>query len=94
MKRARGTMPADPSLAQLDRGSALGGLVTVPVGPNGKWGALRDLRSAMADVRKSAGDPRLMFIVALADDGRVVSGRDPDAAVFVLGYRVREAAAH
>ncbi|HWC32333.1 MAG TPA: hypothetical protein VG709_04320, partial [Actinomycetota bacterium] len=65
------------------------GLVTVPVGPTGKWGALRYLRSAMAEIRRTAGEPHLAFIVALASDGRVVSGRDPDAALFVLGYSVR-----
>lgn len=88
MKRAKGTMPADRTLAQPERGSLLAGLVSVPVGPNGRWGALRDLRAAMADVRTHGADPRLSFIVALARDGRVVSGRDPDVAMFVLGYRV------
>jgi hypothetical protein len=31
--------------------------------------------------------PDLAFVVALADDGRVVAGRDPEASVFLLGYR-------
>lgn len=83
-------MPADRTLAepQLGSTSAASGLVSVPVGPTGKWGALRDLRSAMAEIRRTAGDPSLTFIVALARDGRVVSGRDSDAALFVLGYEV------
>ncbi len=90
MKRAKGTMPANRTLAEPDLRSfsTVSGLVTVPVGPTGKWGALRDLRSAMAEIRRTAGEPHLTFIVALASDGRVVSGRDPDAALFVLGYSV------
>jgi hypothetical protein len=54
----------------------------------GAWEALRGLHAAMADLRGGGLFPKLTFVYAIAEDGRLVHGRHPDAAIFVLGYRV------
>jgi hypothetical protein len=43
----------------------------------------------MARLREAGLRPGLSFVFALAEDGRIVPGRDPEASVFVLGYRAR-----
>jgi hypothetical protein len=65
------------------------GLMLAPVGARGRWAALRALHQGMARLRETGLRPRLSFVFALADDGRIVAGRDLDASVFVLGYRAR-----
>lgn len=65
------------------------GLVTAPIGRRGRWEALRALRAAMHELRQAGRDPVIGFVMALSRDGRLVSGRSPDAALFLLGYRVR-----
>jgi hypothetical protein len=62
------------------------GLLLSPIGPRGRWAALRDLRSAMHRLRQAGGDPVLHYVVALSKDGRIVSGRSPEVALFALGY--------
>jgi hypothetical protein len=90
MKPARETLPAERTLDSAPAPVRFGeGLLAAHVGRRGKWAALRSLHAAMADVRKVHGEASLSFIMALAGDGRLVSGRDPDAAVFLLGYRLR-----
>jgi hypothetical protein len=64
------------------------GLLVAPVGSHGRWAALRALRDGMNGLRRGGIAPHLSFIVALARDGRIVPGKDPDAALFVLGYRL------
>ena len=53
------------------------------------WSALKALRRGM----RAAGAPDLAFLFTLDDQGRVVSSLDPHAAVLLLGFRHREAAA-
>lgn len=65
------------------------GLVMAPIGRRGLWEALRALRAAMHDLREAGREPVMDFVIALSRDGRLVSGRSPDAALFLLGYRVR-----
>jgi hypothetical protein len=60
-----------------------------PVSARGRWAALRALHEGMARLREAGLRPGLSFVFALADDGRIVPGRDPEASVFVLGYRAR-----
>ena len=63
------------------------GLLMAPVRGHGPWEALRELHEAMAELREEGRAPELAFVYAIAGDGRIVPGRHPDAAVFVLGYR-------
>jgi hypothetical protein len=69
--------------------SGADGLMLAPVGSRGRWGALRALHEGMARLREAGLRPGLSFVFALAEDGRIVPGRDPEASVFVLGYRAR-----
>jgi hypothetical protein len=41
----------------------------------------------MARLRQAGLRPWLSFVIAIAEDGRIVPGRDPEASVFLLGYR-------
>jgi hypothetical protein len=41
----------------------------------------------MARLRQAGLQPWLSFVIAIAEDGRIVPGRDPEARVFLLGYR-------
>jgi hypothetical protein len=52
------------------------------------WQALRNLHGAMHDLRSMGLAPELTFVHTLATDGRLVHGRHPEAAAFVLGYRL------
>jgi hypothetical protein len=91
LKQSGGKMRANRTLEMPTRTVPAEGLVMARVGARGRWAALRALHGAMADVRRLRGDDvRLAFIVALASDGRIVAGRDPDAAVFLLGYRATQ----
>ncbi len=63
------------------------GLLLAPIGRRGRWAALRTLRAGMAELREAGLRPVLYFVMALAEDGRVVPGRSPDATLFLLGYR-------
>lgn len=81
-------MPANPTQARPDV-QIVDGLVTAPIGRRGRWHALRSLRAAMHDLRQAGRDPVMHFVMAVSRDGRVVSGRSPDAALFLLGYRIR-----
>ncbi len=74
-------------LTTIDSVSSADGMMLVPAS-EGPWQALRDLHEAMADMREQGLAPQLAFVHTLATDGRLVHGRDPDAAAFVLGYRL------
>ncbi len=63
------------------------GILLAPVSGQGPWTALRELHGAMAGLRRGGRTPELTFVHAIAHDGRIVPGRHPEAAVFVLGYR-------
>jgi hypothetical protein len=63
------------------------GILLAPVSGRGPWTALRELHGAMAGLRREGLTPELTFVHAIATDGRIVPGRHPEAAVFVLGYR-------
>jgi hypothetical protein len=82
-------MPAKTtrSSASIIRTSPADGLMVAAVRPGGRWSALRALHEGMARLRQGGLRPDLSFVVALADDGRIVPGRDPEASVFLLGYR-------
>ena len=70
-----------------DLAAAPDGMLLAPVTDQGLWEALRELHEAMAGIRRGGRAPELSFVYAISDDGRIVPGRHPDAAVFVLGYR-------
>ncbi len=71
----------------LDTAHSADGLMIVPA-VGGPWQALRDLHEGMADMRLRGLAPELSFVYTLASDGRLVDGQHPEAAAFVLGYRV------
>lgn len=64
------------------------GVLLVPIGPRGVWGALRSVHRAMASLRDNGSSPKTAFVVAMSPDGRIVPGRDQEASVFVVGYRL------
>jgi hypothetical protein len=69
------------------RTGAADGLLIAPIGSTGRWAALRALHQAMQRLRENGSRPSLSFVIAIAEDGRIVPGRDPSASVFLLGYR-------
>jgi hypothetical protein len=66
------------------------GLVLAAVDEAGPWQAVRVLRTAMRGLRADGWTPEGVFLVALDRDGRMLPARDPDVAVFILGYRLCE----
>lgn len=84
---ARNT-PSDAPLEVL--ATPTDGVLLVPIGARGVWGALRSVHQAMASIRQNGSSPRTAFVVAMLPDGRIVPGRDPDASVFVVGYRLSD----
>jgi hypothetical protein len=42
----------------------------------------------MAELQRENLEPRLTWVLAISHQGRIVPGRAPDAAVFVMGYRL------
>ena len=80
-------MARSPQPALLDSISSSDGVMVVSA-TDGPWRALRDLHGAMANMREQGLAPRLTFVHTLATDGRLVHGRHPEAAAFVLGYRL------
>ena len=71
----------------LDTAAHADGLLMVPA-TGGPWQALRDLHEAMAGMRDRGLAPHLTFVHTIAGDGRLVHGQHPEAAAFVLGYRL------
>jgi hypothetical protein len=65
------------------------GLVLAAVDEAGPWQAVRVLRTAMQGLRADGWAPEGLFLTALDRDGRILPARDPDVAVFLLGYRLR-----
>jgi hypothetical protein len=80
-------MARSPLMTTLNTVSAADGLLVVPAN-GGPWRALRDLHGAMSDMRGRGLAPSIAFVYTLAADGRLVHGRHPDAAAFILGYRL------
>lgn len=66
------------------------GLLLVPIGRRGVWGALRSVRQTMASLRENGSSPRTAFVVAMSPDGRIVPGRAREASVFMVGYRLED----
>lgn len=64
------------------------GLVLAPVAEGGPWLAVRELRSAMRDLRVGDRTPHAQFLVALGRDGRMLPARHSDVAVLILGYHL------
>lgn len=89
-------MPADrrsaTSLAEAQV-LAADGLVLAPILERGPWPALRALRTAMQELRRLGLSPVVSYVYAISREGRIVAGRDPAAAVFVLAYRLEARAA-
>jgi hypothetical protein len=83
------SMPAPSSAVITDR--SVDGLIVAPI-RRGPWAALRSLRAAMAELRRRHQSPRVSWVLAIDDRGRIVPGRAADAAVFVLAYRLPAAA--
>jgi hypothetical protein len=80
-------MAHNSMITTLDAASEADGLLLVPA-DGGPWQALRDLHGAMADMREHGLAPQLTFVHTIADDGRLVHGQHPQAATFVMGYRL------
>jgi hypothetical protein len=74
-------------MTTLDLAYEADGLMMVPAA-DGPWQALRDLHEAMAGMRSKGLAPELTFVHTIANDGRLVHGQHPDAAAFVMGYRL------
>ncbi len=83
-------MASSPILTTLDTAASADGLLLVPA-TGGPWQALRDLHGEMARLRSRGLAPTLSFVETIAHDGRLVNGRHPDAAAFVLGYKLADA---
>lgn len=81
-------MPANTTSSATVPAKVADGLLVAPIGTRGRWAALRSLRAGMAALRDAGEQPVLHFVMALSEDGRLVSGRSPDASIFVLAYRV------
>ena len=80
--------PADTSVEVLS--ARTDGVLLVPIGARGVWGALRSVHQAMASLRENGSSPKAAFVVAMAPDGRIVPGRHREASVFVVGYRMTD----
>lgn len=61
-------------------------LLLAPVGTRGPWSALQSLRTAMCALRSRGTSPEVVFVLAVARDGRIVQARDPNAAILLLGF--------
>jgi hypothetical protein len=64
------------------------GLVLAAVDDAGPWQAVRVLRTAMQGLRADGWSPKGVFLMALDRDGRILPARDPNVALFILGYRL------
>jgi hypothetical protein len=73
--------------ATIARTTTADGLMVAPIRAGGRWAALRALHEGMHRLRDDGLKPALSFVIAIAEDGRIVPGRDPAAVLFVLGYR-------
>jgi hypothetical protein len=73
--------------ATIARTTPADGLMLAPIRTGGRWAALRALHEGMHNLRDQGLQPALSFVIAIAEDGRIVPGRDPAAALFILGYR-------
>ena len=61
------------------------GVLMAPVGGEGTWAALKELRAGLRDLR-AQGTPKVLFIDALDEGGKVVAPHDSGAVAVVLGY--------
>jgi hypothetical protein len=81
-------MPAtrSPARSALFTERQVDGLVLAPI-ERGPWTALRALRAAMLQLRRLGLGARLVSVVAIGGDGRIVPPGSTEAAVFALAYR-------
>lgn len=63
------------------------GILMAPVNGKGTWGALKELRAALRDLRPR-GSAHVLFIDALDDGGKAVDLHDRRVAALVVGYRI------
>lgn len=84
-------MPADRNPLDLITPSALSadGIVLAPLAGRGPWRALGVLRRAMRDLRRRGMSPRVSYVFAVADDGRIVPSRGEEAVVLVMAFRLQ-----
>ena len=61
-------------------------LLLAPVGQHGPWPALRSLRAAMCDLRSQGARPKVVFVLAVSENGGLVEARDPRAKILLLGF--------
>ena len=80
-------MARSPISTTLDTSHPADGLLMVTA-ESGAWQALRDLHGAMAELRGRGLAPELSYVYAMAREGELVDGRDVDADVFIVGYRL------
>lgn len=83
-------MPArrNPEATVVEVGTSVDGVLLAPIPSRGPWPAMRALRTAMSQMRRRGLGPRLAFVYALTRGGHIVAGKDPEAVLFVLGYRL------
>lgn len=83
-------MPADRTELELITPSELSadGIVMTPLRGIGPWRALGALRTAMRDLQRRGISPRVSYVFAVAEDGRIVPSRGDDAVILVLAYRI------
>ena len=65
----------------------LDGVVFISVNGRGVWGALRDARKKLRELRVES-TPRMVFVQAMDGDGRAVTLLDPRVAALMVGYRL------
>jgi hypothetical protein len=85
-------MPANHAPATLRSAlvsQSVDGILAAPVELPSRWTALRHLRAGMTELRRLGHAPRVAFVYAISRDGRIVPGRDGDAVLLVLGYRLQ-----
>jgi hypothetical protein len=61
------------------------GILMASVNGKGTWATLKELRKGLSTLRPQ-GSPKVLFVDALNEEGRVVSPQDPGVVALVLGY--------
>ena len=84
-------MPADRNPLDLITPSSLSadGVVLAPLEGRGPWPALGVLRTTMRDLRRRGMSPKVSYVFAVAEDGRIVPTRGDEAVVLVMAFRLR-----
>lgn len=80
-------MPAtrSPARSPLLTERQVDGLMLAPI-ERSPWAALRALRDAMLELRRLGLGARVVSVMAIGGDGRIVAARSAEAIVFALAY--------